>query len=290
MDAHANFAYSTVSTAPSPATSGTSLVVAGGTWPAVPFNATVHAAGATEAQIASGGEIIRVTANSSGTFTIARATEGPNAARTVVVGDIIKAGVTAKTLTDIEQTSLFPIWEPASGNVVGLPYYGTNVGSQTKLLTNSLVYYLPLIITNSPTITAISARVNTAGSAGAVLRMGVFSDSAGQPATLLLDAGTVAATSSTTTVTISSLSLPLTPGLYWVAIVSQGAPATAPTMIGNSNCFAMTVASSLTNFITVASIAAAYSQSGVSGAFSNAAQNGALSNTNASFPLLAVTF
>jgi hypothetical protein len=102
MDAHGNFCYSTVATAPSPATSGTSLVVAGGTWPATPFNATVHAAGATEAQIASGAEIIRVTGNASGTFTIARASEGPNSARSILVGDVIKAGATAKTLTDIE--------------------------------------------------------------------------------------------------------------------------------------------------------------------------------------------
>jgi hypothetical protein len=100
-DARSNFAYSTVTTAPSPATSGTSLVVAGGTWPATPFNAVVHAAGATEAQIASGGEIIRVTNNASGTFTITRAAEGPNSARSIVVGDIIKAGVTKKTLDDI---------------------------------------------------------------------------------------------------------------------------------------------------------------------------------------------
>ncbi len=102
VDARVNLAYAIVTTAPTTPTAGTSMVVSGfATLPAVPFNAIVHQAGATEAQIASGGEFVRVTANSSGTLTIARATEGPNAARTIVNGDIVKAGITKKTIDDI---------------------------------------------------------------------------------------------------------------------------------------------------------------------------------------------
>src|ERR1051326_2432269 len=67
-DAHKNFATTTVATAPSPATSGTSLVVTGGTgsrFPATPFNATIGASGA--ACTPSTCEIVRVTNRSTDT-------------------------------------------------------------------------------------------------------------------------------------------------------------------------------------------------------------------------------
>jgi hypothetical protein len=108
VDAHANFAYSTVATAPSPATSGTSLVVAAGDgakMPSVPFNATVWATGANA--ISTNAEIVRVTAISTDTLTITRAQES-STARTVVVGDQIAATITKKTFTDIEG-SLAPL-------------------------------------------------------------------------------------------------------------------------------------------------------------------------------------
>ena len=101
-DAHANFAVSTVATAPSPATSGTSVTVAtghGSRFPAVPFNATIAPAGTLPDPTNS--EIVRVTARSGDVLTITRAQES-SIARSVTVGDVIAATITAKTLTDIE--------------------------------------------------------------------------------------------------------------------------------------------------------------------------------------------
>lgn len=109
-DAHKNFAYSLVATAPSPATSGTSLVVtaAQGTFfPTVPFNATVWPVSAQPTS--SNAEIVRVTAISTDTLTITRAQEGTRA-RTIVVGDQIAATITAKTLTDTE--NILVKWAP----------------------------------------------------------------------------------------------------------------------------------------------------------------------------------
>jgi hypothetical protein len=101
-DPHKNFAYSTVATAPSPATSGTSLVVASGDgskFPTTPFNAIIWP---TSAQpTTANAEIVRVTAIATDTLTITRAQES-SSARTVVVGDQIAAVITAKTLTDAE--------------------------------------------------------------------------------------------------------------------------------------------------------------------------------------------
>ena len=101
-DAHANLAYSTVATAPSPASSGTSLVVAtgdGSRFPAVSFNALVWPIGAIATPANS--EIVRVTNISSDTLTITRAQESTSA-RSIIVGDQIAATATAKTFTDIE--------------------------------------------------------------------------------------------------------------------------------------------------------------------------------------------
>jgi hypothetical protein len=117
MDAHKNFAVSAVATAPSPATSGTSLVVTAGhgtRFPAVPFNATVWPDGDMPTPVNS--EIVRVTNISTDTLTIARAqetTEGGPAARSIQIGDQIAATITVRTLTDIE-TAAIGIEQPES--------------------------------------------------------------------------------------------------------------------------------------------------------------------------------
>lgn len=102
FDGHANFAVSTVATAPSPATSGTSLTVASGNgvlFPAVPFNATVWPVSAFPS--AANAEIVRVTVVSGDVLTITRAQEGTSA-QSVDTTYAIAAAVTAKSLTDIQ--------------------------------------------------------------------------------------------------------------------------------------------------------------------------------------------
>jgi len=102
MDAVLNFPYSTVATAPSPATSGTSLVVAAGhgvRFPAVPFQLSIWPAGGTPTPTTA--EIVTVTLVSTDTLTIVRAQEN-TVARSVVVGDQVAATITAKTLNDLD--------------------------------------------------------------------------------------------------------------------------------------------------------------------------------------------
>lgn len=112
-DAHANLAVSSVATAPSPATSGTSLVVASGEgsrFPAVPFNATLWPS--TSTPTPANAEIVRVTAISTDTFTITRAQESTTA-KTVTTSFLIAATVTAKTVTDLETNTeyAFSAWK-----------------------------------------------------------------------------------------------------------------------------------------------------------------------------------
>ena len=101
-DAAKNFAYSLVATAPSPASSGTSLVVTaaqGALFPAVPFDVTIWPTAVQP--ISSNAEIATVTAVSTDTLTIVRAQQGTGA-RTVVVGDQIAATIHARTLNDLD--------------------------------------------------------------------------------------------------------------------------------------------------------------------------------------------
>jgi hypothetical protein len=163
-DAHKNFATSLVATAPSPASSGTSLVVTGGEgtrFPTVPFNATVCPA-AADPTLANA-EIVRVTAISTDTFTITRATES-SSARTVVVGDRIFAGPTDKTFRDIEtQDGHFQNWYPGTAKAV------TNPGFQARYLSGTLtsgilsLHALSRPLRAGVTLTSITFLCNVAG-------------------------------------------------------------------------------------------------------------------------------
>lgn len=101
MDAIKNFAYSNVATAPSPATSGTSLVVSAGQgalFPAPPFDATIWPAGVQP--LTTNAEIVRVTAVSTDTFTITRAQYGTTA-QSIAIGYQIAQTIDANLLTQI---------------------------------------------------------------------------------------------------------------------------------------------------------------------------------------------
>jgi hypothetical protein len=101
-DAHKNFSYSLVATAPAPATTGLSLVVTaaeGVNFPAAPFNVTIWPA--STQPLASNAEIARVTNISTDTFTIVRAQEG-STARTVIIGDQIAATITTEWMNRVE--------------------------------------------------------------------------------------------------------------------------------------------------------------------------------------------
>lgn len=91
-----NFSVSLVATAPSPATSGTSLVVTAGhgtRFPAAYFQAVIWPQ--SQAPTVDNSEIVKVTAVSTDTFTIERSSES-TAARSIVVGDQISAVLTAE--------------------------------------------------------------------------------------------------------------------------------------------------------------------------------------------------
>lgn len=109
MDSLVNFGYTLVATAPSPATSGTSLVVTAGDGallPAAPFDLTLYAVGTQP--LASNAEIVRCTAKSTDTLTITRAQYGTTA-QSVAVGWAVDNAVTANLLSQLMAVSTYDL-------------------------------------------------------------------------------------------------------------------------------------------------------------------------------------
>lgn len=106
VDAYKNLAIGTVATAPSPATSGTSLVLAAGEgarFPAPPFDVTLFAPGTIPDP--SNAEISRCTAVSTDTLTLARAQYGTTA-QAVAVGWYVDNAMTANFIGQIIAASV----------------------------------------------------------------------------------------------------------------------------------------------------------------------------------------
>lgn len=129
MDAVENFAKSTVATAPSPATTGTSLTLSSGDGSLFPdpstdgqFNVVIKPAG--EEPTTSNAEIVRVTARSGDVLTITRQQEGTSA-RTVVTGDEVYLAFTKKVYDDIANATTFP-----SGDLSAISVFD-NTGGDT---------------------------------------------------------------------------------------------------------------------------------------------------------------
>lgn len=156
FDAHRNWAYGTVATAPSPATSGTSLVLTAGhgdRFPTPPFNAVVWESGA--GALSSNAEVVRVTARTTDTLTIVRAQES-STARSIVAGDQFAAAITAKAFTDIE--TAVNQRRPSTGaaaitaypwRVHGFGHSGATGDQATDPTNNGAIYRLAKILTGN---------------------------------------------------------------------------------------------------------------------------------------------
>ena len=94
---------------------------------------------------------------------------------------------------------------------------------------NNTALVSPVYIPRTCILDRISLEVTSAGSAGSVIRLGIYgSDSNGLPGPLLVDAGTIDSTG--TGFLEKTISLTVHPGVYWLAAVPQGSPTTAATI------------------------------------------------------------
>lgn len=118
------------------------------------------------------------------------------------------------------ETVMPPFWMPMSTGRL----YDTSISmgaTTTVAMVAHTLYASPVYVPNTVTASGIGVEV-TSGSAGTNARLGIYRDSTstpGTPGALLLDAGTISGTSATYASIVISQSL--TPGWYWLAIVSN---------------------------------------------------------------------
>jgi len=101
--------------------------------------------------------------------------------------------------------------------------------STSNALGNQTLRVAPWIVTQAISVSKLWVEHTAAGESGSVFRIGVFADDGtGKPGNVLAD-GTVS-TAGSAAVQEISVSLTLTPGVYWSGGVVQGASTTQPTM------------------------------------------------------------
>lgn len=127
-----NFTISTVATAPSPATTGTSLVVASGTGSLFAVNEPAIVFPANGQPLAANAEIVMVTNVAADTLTITRTQEGTSA-RTIVEGDTIIQGITAKDWNDLVTAVAGKITAFADPNADRIVFWDDSAGAFAAL-------------------------------------------------------------------------------------------------------------------------------------------------------------
>lgn len=126
------------------------------------------------------------------------------------------------------------VYKPGSGASAyakfktGQYYAPPAAALSTRQETEARVVMVPFVVDESATFDRVAVEVTAAGTAGAVVRLGIYgADADSMPGSLLVDAGTVDAT--TTGLKEAIISQAVTSGLYYLAAVVQGAATTRPT-------------------------------------------------------------
>ena len=127
-----NFTITTVATAPSPATSGTSLVVASGTGSLFAINEPAIVFPVNNQPLVANAEIVMVTNVTTDTLTITREQESTSA-RTITAGDIIIQGITAKDWNDLITAVAGKITAFADPNADRIVFWDDSAGAFAAL-------------------------------------------------------------------------------------------------------------------------------------------------------------
>jgi hypothetical protein len=146
-------------------------------------------------------------------------------------------------------------------------YYTTSSNTNTSLSTTTTtgtVSYLPFLVERTTTFDRIACRTGGTVTGTSTVRLGIYNNSNKKPTTVLLDAGTVAATATSTIYSIT-INQTLNPGWYWLAHVVNSSTGTHSfSSIGDAFPFGQMPLGATFNF------APHYLQTGVTGAFATA--------------------
>jgi hypothetical protein len=134
----------------------------------------------------------------------------------------------------------------------------------TAALTSGRLVLGQWYVPNSCTIDRIGAEVTTVGSAGSVVRLGIYADNGyGMPGSLVLDAGTIDGTSQTVQSITLGTPTSLSRGVYWFGAACQVADCTVRSSAGAYSGYAY---SFMTSAPTAGQTFGSYYQASVTGA------------------------
>lgn len=108
---------------------------------------------------------------------------------------------------------------PTARHATGRYYYPVGLPSAASALTINQLMAVPLAVGRTLTLDRICVNIGAVGTAGSVVRLGLYTDRDGLPDSLLLDAGTVDSTS--TGAKEKTISQILPAGWVWLAGVAQ---------------------------------------------------------------------
>lgn len=143
--------------------------------------------------------------------------------------------------------------------------YGPNANA---IPAEARMYVVAFPVRKKTTFDRIATFAIANGTAGAVLRLGIYADDGFcYPGALVVDAGTVAMAAGAPVTKEITISQSLDAGIYWLAAVIQGVAGTRPTMICSAGTTTATPNLALTASPHVNETA--YTQTGISGALPN---------------------
>lgn len=147
-------------------------------------------------------------------------------------------------------------------------YYRTLIAGSNITATANTTYYTPLIVPSTTTIDRIGILTQSTFSGTASIRFGIYSNTNSAPDQLILDAGTVSATTANVFYQIT-INQTLSAGIYWLAANTQTA-ATTNAYVGVTGSTTIGYLGLPLNANNANYYAAGYTQAGVTGAFANA--------------------
>lgn len=176
------------------------------------------------------GTIINITNLGSGIVYFAAGTgatmTGANSLSQYQAGQMIKVGTnTWNVVTSRYSTPGWPFGYSVGDYIllsqgVGTSYTATNPASSVSS-SNNLVIYAPFRITKAIKTNELQINITAANNgASAAVRLGIYSDSGGRPANVVVDGG-ISSINTTGMKTLSISEVALAPGNYWTAIVMQ---------------------------------------------------------------------
>lgn len=166
---------------------------------------------------------------------------------------------------------------PVTLNHISGSYYSQFHTNSNETIGNQVQYFTPVFIPETASYDRLQILTIGTFSGTATVRLGIYSDSNGQPGNLVLDAGTVSCTAASTAYTIT-INQSLNTGWYWLSACTQGA-ATTNTFYGFAGNFTNSyIGSPRTAINGVPRMG--YTQTGISGAFANVTQSNLSQVTN----------